>query len=552
MEKELFWADKIAELITNRKKYNYVNKKVISPKQFTIKSSTSISGVPHIGNASDVIRHYAVVKALKDKGKNVNFIWVAEDMDALRKVPASIPKEFKKYLGMPVADIPCPNNCCKNYTHHFSNLFVESLKDFGIKVNFLSTADTYRKGEFTPFIKKVFEKIDVIKNILNKSRQTALGKDWNPWKPICQNCGKLMTTKTIGNDKNSLKYSCEEYEFKPFGEKTYTKLKGCGYKGESDIENGNGKLLWRVEWGMLWAAWKVVFEGAGKEHFMPSGSFWSAGEITEKVFEWPEPYPGKNSIQPYEYITINGEKMSASKGNVVATWDWTNFSPPQILKLIFLKKPNKVRDFSYQKIPEYVDEYDRLQRIYFGIEKIENEKELEHLKRLYEMTEIKIPEKIHLNIPFVFASMIAQIAPEDKMLEKAISLLQSTGHVSGKMTEKDKKTINFRLQLAKKWVEKYADERYKIELVEKPILTDLSEKQKQGLKILAEELGKKTFNEQELYNRFYKLSEEVKIEPKELFSAVYKVLLNKNFGPRLAPFILTIGQKKVAKKLASL
>src|SRR3989344_7351628 len=105
-EKSLFWTDQLADLIIKRSKYNHIDKKFINPKILTIKSSTSISGVPHIGNASDVIRHNAVVQALQDKGKKVRFIWVAEDMDPWRKVPSGIPEKFSKYIGMPVSSLP--------------------------------------------------------------------------------------------------------------------------------------------------------------------------------------------------------------------------------------------------------------------------------------------------------------------------------------------------------------------------------------------------------------------------------------------------------------
>jgi len=429
MEKK-FWADKLAEDIIKREKYNYLDKKVKKTKKYAIKSSTSISGVPHIGNASDVIRHDAVVRALKDIGKNVRFIWVAEDMDALRKVPAGIPASFKKYLGMPVADVPCPEGCCKNYSEHFSNLFIDSLKEFGTFPEKLSTASHYRSGKFYEWIKKVLENVDKIKEIWNKSRATPLPDDWNPWKPVCENCGKLMTTRVTAMNGDIVSYVCEDYNFKPFGEKAYTKLKGCGHKGESDIKKGNGKLLWRVEWAMLWDFWKINLEGAGKEHFMPSGSFWTAGEICEKIFNWPEPYPSKNPLQPYEYLTIDGKKMSASVGNVVSTWDWPSFAPPQVLRLIFLKRMKTVRDFSYTKIPEYVDEYDRLQRIYFGSEN------QEQLKRLYEMIETKIPKKLPQQVPFYFAAMISQICKPEERLERAIELLKFTGHVKGSLTKK--------------------------------------------------------------------------------------------------------------------
>lgn len=540
---EVFWSDEIASLILERKKYNHIDKKIVLPKTFVIKSSTSISGVPHIGNASDVIRNDAVVRSLKERGADVKFIWVAEDMDALRKVPAGIPKSFDNYLGMPVADIPCPEGCHKTYTEHFCTKFVESLKNFGTYPEHLSTSKEYRAGNFSKWIKIIFENLDEVKEILNKSRKIPLPEDWNPWKPVCENCGKLMTTKVIGMDNGIVKYSCEDYQFKPFEEEAYTKLKGCGFKGESDMKNG--KLLWRVEWGMLWAYWKVIFEAAGKEHFMPGGSFWSAGEICEKLFDWPEPYPGKNYIQPYEYLTVSGKKMSASIGNVVATWEWPTFAPPQILRMIFLKRPNRVRDFSYEYIPKYVDEFYKLQRIYF--DKEEDDKE-DFSKRLYVMSEVEVPEKMPAQISFDYAALVSQLVPKEKMLEKAIELFKSTGHL--KKVE-DENRIKEILSMAKNWAERYGGETYKIKILEKAPKEELSEKQKQALKILANDL-KNDLTEEELYKRFFEIKKEIEIDSKDFFKAIYLVLLGKPWGPRLAPFILIIGREKVRKLLETI
>ena len=340
-----------------------------------------------------------------------------------------------------------------------------------------------------------------------------------------------------------MKYSCEDYQFKPFGEKAYTKLKGCGFRGESDTKNG--KLLWRVEWAMLWNHWKINFEGAGKEHFMPGGAFWSAGEICEKIFDWPEPYPGKNYMQPYEYLTISGKKMSASVGNVIATWEWPKYAPPQVLRLIFLKKPNRVRDFSYEDIPKYVDEFYKLQRIYFGME--EDNKE-EFSKRLYVMSEVGIPEKIPAQIPFDYAAMISQLVPKDKLLEKAIQLFKSTGHLKN---DYDKERIKEIIEMASSWSERYGGDSYKIKLLDKPspdILNKLSDKQKDAIRMLSDYLkGERT--EEEIYKKLFEIIKESGVSSKEFFRVVYMVLLGKPWGPRLAPFILIIGRDRIRKNL---
>lgn len=548
----MFWSDRIARLLIERKKYNYIDKPVKKPKQFVIKSSTSISGVPHIGNASDVIRHDAVVRSLEELGEKVRFIWVSEDMDPLRKVPAGIPLKFKKYLGMPVSSLPCPFGCCESYVKHFDRLFIESLHEhFGTKPELLSTTDAYKSGEFYPYVKLALKNIDVIKAILNKNRTTPLPKLWSPLKPVCENCGKIITTRIKDVEEDVVTYTCEDYSFREFGEKAYTKVTGCGYKGDCDISKGNYKLLWSVEWGAEWPLWKVNFEGAGKEHFMPGGSFWRAGEICERVFDWPEPYPGRNEIQPYEYILVNGEKMSASKGNVVATWEWPEFAPPEILRMLLLKRPNRTRGFSYQKIPDLVDEFDELKEVYYGKKIVKNEKEERDMKRLYEMSVVKKEDEYTPNISFRFASMIVQIIPNSTgdSFQKVLELLQRTGQIQ-RFDKKTKENILKRLKQAENWVKNYAPESMRIKPIERiteRIINILDEKQKIALKLLGEFL-KSSRTDGEIWSEIRNISEKIGIERKKIFDAAYLVLLGKTHGPRLVPFVQTLDKEFVVKR----
>lgn len=536
MTKDIFWADQLADLIIRRGKYNYLDKEFKNPKILTIKSSTSISGLPHIGNASDVIRHDAVVRALKDKGKKVDFIWVAEDMDPWRKVPVGIPKNYSKYIGMPVSSLPDPDGCCKSYVEHFVKLFLSSLKDnFGTNPKFVSTTESYKKGVFYKQIKKCLENLEEIKEILAKYREKELPEKYSLWKPVCDKCGKIITTRITDLNKEGVYYQCLDYEFREFGKKAYNKVKGCKHKGFSDIKKGNGKLLWVAEWAAEWAAWKIVLEGAGKEHFMPTSSFWRAGEICERILDWIEPYPGKNPIQPYEYLTINGEKMSASKGNVVATWEWSNFAPAELLRFTFLKKPNKQRDFKYADIPKMVDELDKFESIYFDLRKIENKKELIDAKRLFELSSIKKPGKYSYPISFNFLAMLTQIYPDFK---KAKLILEKLGH-----KVKDEKFIEKRFEMAKNWFKEYASEDMKFKL-QKEIKVKLSGKEKEALSLLSEIL-RKELNEKELFEEFYNICKKVNLEPKEFFKAAYRILINKDKGPRLASLILVIGKEKV-------
>jgi len=58
--------------------------------------------------------------------------------------------------------------------------------------------------------------------------------------------------------------------------------------------------------------------------------------------------------------------------------------------------------------------------------------------------------------------------------------------------------------------------------------------------------------EEKLFNEFYEISKEVGIPPKEFFGIVYKVIIGKTKGPRLADLIFSIGKEKIIKLLGQI
>ncbi|NVM01045.1 MAG: lysine--tRNA ligase [Candidatus Helarchaeota archaeon] len=568
------WADKLAKKLIEREKYNYIDKKI--PKTpHSIKSSTSISGVPHIGNACDVFRAEAVVKALRDSGeKNIKFFWVTEDSDPFRKVPAGIPKEFKKYLGKPVSDLPCPEGCCDNYSDHFVNLFVNSLKDnFGVKMEVYSTTKYYRAGKFYNEIKIALEKVKKLREIINKYRNPAnpLPENWIPWQPICDNCGKIITTRMKKIDGDNVTYSCEDYQFK------HATVKGCGHEGVSDIKKGFGKLGWKTEWAAEWHIWDVTFEPFGKEHGVNCphegygpvgvGSFWVAGTISELIYDWPEPCPTKasNDLQPYEYILIGKEKMSASKGNIISTWDWPSLAPPETLKLFFLRKPNSQTNImSLQKlknmykmiddhndIPKLIFDFEKLTKIYYGLEKDERK---DYNIRLYELIQIKkISDKMPYFLPFRFAIDISQLEallPHKQILEKSRDMISRTYNkrvINGEI----KTIINDTLNRARYWINNFAPEKLKFDFSEEKLL-ELKNKftaDQKSVLIQVEKLVQKDvdWDDQELQNQLFTIGKSLG-NPKKFFETIYLALIGRKSGPRLAPLLLLLDKNWIINR----
>lgn len=534
----LFWADQKAKKILERKRFQFLDKPVPKLKIYTIKTSASLSGVLHIGRLSDTIRGESVYRALKDAGAKARLIWVAEDMDPMRKVPKGVPKKFEKYIGVPVTDVPDPFGCHKSYAEHFVSEYFKVIDEF-VSANMpkFSMRKEYKKGSFRPYIKRIMERMDKVIGIQNKYRTNPLKKGWSPWQPICENCGKIITPKITGYENRTVFYKCEDYSFEK------TTAKGCGYEGENNPLKGNGKLVWKSEWAMQWAYWKVVSEGAGKEYQVPMSAWWVNAEIVEKIYGFPMPVPIF-----YEHILIDGKKMSASLGNVVYPKDWLKVAPPELLRFFYNKKLMKMRSFSWSELPKLYDDYQHYQNVYFGKEKIKNKREREHMKRLFEISQKGKPFLV--KIPFDFASMIAQIVPEKEWKRKGLEILKRTGHIK-KVSREEEKCIVFLFRYAKNWIRKYMPENERICLVKevsKEIKSKLSRVQKNAVKELAEALGGE-MDETEIYNILWKIAERNNLKPPEFFEAVYLVLLGRRRGPRLAPFIVMVGKEKIIKLL---
>lgn len=531
-EEWVFWTDGIAKETVGMKKFRYLDKPVPKFKKFVVKSAASISGVLHIGRLSDTIRCEAVHRSLIDSGFKSDFIWTADNVDPLRKIPKGVPESYKQYIGTPLTDIPDSDGCHKSYEEHHRSLYLEVIDKFiQSKMKIFSMREEYIKGSFKKEIKKILGNVDTIVEIQNNNRpkDDPLPKDWSPWQPICKGCGKIITARVMKIEKGKVHYVCKDYSFK-----TQT-AKGCGYEGIDDPMKGNGKLVYKSELAAQLYHWKVRSEGYGKEYIVPGSAFWINQEILEKVLGFP-------SIIPifYEHLIIDGKKMSASIGNVVYPHDWLEVATPELLRLLFLKDPMRERNFRWSDIPNMNDEYDNLEKIYYGVKKMESERDRTNSKRLYEMLQIKsINKKYKPVAPFTFFIEIAKILPEKNQLKFILHRLKESGHLE-ESNEKIEKTIMHRLELAKSWYQKYGEEKtMKIEiegkyktLIEK--LIEIIEREKDGEKI---------------QTAVFEIAKSHNIKPIEFFKVIYRILLNSDRGPRLGNYILERGKSEVIKKL---
>ncbi|MEM1538077.1 MAG: lysine--tRNA ligase [Candidatus Nezhaarchaeales archaeon] len=504
----------------------------------TVESGTSISGPAHIGNACDVLYAEAVCREVRLRGGEAISIWVADDLDPLDSIPYPLPEdELKKYLGKPYINIPDPYRCCQSWAQHFTLEFVNSLERMGLEPIVKSGYSMYRDGTYLPYIRLSLREADKIKELLRRISGMHKPRAWLPYMPICANCGNIATTLAYGYEGDKVLYGCEL---------DVGYAKGCGYRGEVDVKLGQGKLQWRVEWAARWSAFGVTVEPFGKEHAAAGGSYDTSSVIVREVFKGEPPIP-----LIYEHVMINGRKMSKSKGNILTPRQWFEVAPPETLRFFFFRVyPAKHKDLRMNEVPRLVEEFERAERIYYGVDELVDEKVNVHLKRSYELSIIGKPAPtLPIRLPYDLAVTLIQVY-RDITLEKVIDVLKRTGRLYRDLTADEVEALKLRLRQAEAWLKKYAPETVKFKLLDdvsrvKNLLTD---KQKEALMKVASILKGGDWLPRELNTKFFEVSRSLGLPPPSFFEAAYLTLIGATSGPWLANFVLALGKDFVAKR----
>jgi lysyl-tRNA synthetase class 1 len=515
----MHWIDQVARALLRRR------------REHVIASGISISGHVHIGHCNDVFIADGIRRAVEEQGGKAEAIWYADDFDPMRRIPWPLPEDYKEYLGMPYVSIPSPDPKYKNFVDYFARPFLESLKDFGIRVKVYWGSEVYRSGRMTDLIRTSLERADEIKDILDRYREKPLPEGWLPYDAVCSNCGRLATTRAYSWHDNYVEYVCEGCDY----------VAGCGHKGEADYARGEGKLTWRVEWPARWKLLGVTCEPFGKDHAVVGGSYDTGKLIAEQIFGCDAPYP-----VPYEWVSLRGRRMSSSKGVVFTLPQWLEIAEPELLRyFIFRSKPMKAKEFD-PGLPllDFYDEYDLMEGVYFGKVKPSGRREGQ-LKRIYELSQTGEPPEVQpQRVSFRFAAVLSQVMRD---AEHATRVLTSRKMLTSP-SKSDIELAILRLGRARNWVEKYAPDRLRFKVSETlppGVKQMLTKGQKEGLRQLAIDLSERDYAPVELHNHIYELAEKIGVRPSELFKAIYLVLIGRDSGPRAGNFISALDREFV-------
>lgn len=515
------WADVIAEEV------------LAKGRKHLVATGITPSGHIHIGNMREVVTADVAYRALVDKGADAEFIYIADTYDPLRKVYPFLDESYAQHVGKPLSEIPCPCGEHRSYSEHFLEPFIGALEHLGIHPRVYRADELYKEGVYVDAIKQALIKKDEIAAILQKLSGKIPADTWNPFNPICDECGKINTTIVTGFDLNAenVDYECT-----------------CGNSGTVPMKGG-GKLTWRVDWPARWKALGVTVEPYGKDHASRGGSYDTGVAIAREIFGYVAPYP-----IVYEWIMLGKQgAMSSSTGVVVSIADMLKVVPPEVLRYLIIRtKPEKhIRFDPALPLLTLVDEFERLHS---------SDKATSYDSRIIELSHAA--GLCHTDIPFKHMTTIYQVAAGD--FARILDIVRRAGYDTS-----SEKCIRELVDNVGNWLEMYAPDNAKFSVQDElPVsAAQLNDLQRAFLSSLAAILDMSgELNGEAYHNLVYSAKEagselntkiadalnvdavSLEINPKELFKAIYISVLGQASGPKAGWFLSSLEKDFLARR----
>ncbi|HBB31572.1 MAG TPA: lysine--tRNA ligase [Cyanobacteria bacterium UBA8803] len=519
----MFWADKIA---------------ADAQGDQVVNDSKTPSGRVHVGSLRGVVIHDVIYRALKHAGKPVKFLYGVDDYDALDTVPKYLDREkFSPYLGFPLCNVPSPGETASDYASYFMDEFLEVFNYLGIRPEVYYLRDLYRSGKLNPYIDIFLKNAHLVREAYKEVSKAERPNNWYPFQVVCEKCGKIATTVTTDYNGSEVFYTC-----KP---EATDWVKGCGHSGWVSPFDGNGKLPWKVEWVAKWELLGVTIEMAGKDHSQKGGSRDVANAICRKVLKKQPPFHS-----PYEFILVNGTKMSSSKGVGSSAKEIAELLPAELLRFLMLRtQPRTVINFApnYETVTRLLRDYDTLIGKYQT--QLESNPEPAKLPEdLMPLFYAQCGDEIRPYHPFDFSTLISLLQIPHLDIKKEVEQRSNQA-----LSDFDSEIVNQRIATAKKWLQDYADEEEKLVLYLERVPEKAGELTQEQVAYLEKLIGNlanvEAWGSEELQTTLFSTSKEVEIQQSIAFKAVYLSFLGKERGPKAGALLSYLDRDFVITRL---
>jgi lysyl-tRNA synthetase class 1 len=514
----MFWTEEIATRVTGAQIVN---------------DSKTPSGRVHVGALRGVLIHDAIFRTLRDKGIEARYLFGVDDYDPVDEIPKGEDAHFGQYIGRPLCNTPAPHGGEGDMAEYYMREFWQVFEELGVKVERYRMRDIYRAGQFNEPIDKILRHAADVRRVYKQVSGSEQPEHWFPFQVICENCGRIATTEVNAYDGTLVSYRCLTTKVVNTKENLG---RGCGHEGKVSPFNGNGKLPWKLEWVAKWVQFPVTIEGAGKDHSTKGGSRDVSEACLQAIYGTPPPLR-----VPYEFFLVGGAKMSSSKGVGASARDMANLLPPEVLRFLMIRtKPNTTVSFGKrddkeltaeaaakkgaideETIVKVFNEFDRYQA------RVTHEKTANADETcIYKLCELT-PEGDYFNANFQVVAALVQM-PHLDVVE------QITKRKGSPLTEVERKHLDQRIASAKLWLENYAGEDDKTRLQETlpARAQELGVVQRAFLQRLAAALPGTKWEDDVLQSKVFEVARLTPIEQPVAFKAIYRVLLDKEAGPK--------------------
>lgn len=479
--------------------------------EILIESGSSPSGTYHLGHLRELVTCDAILLECKRRGREARHIQFVDDLDAFRKVPLNFPSEFEKYLGVPLCDMPAPDDPSSTTADYFLQGLIDACDILGVEVEYIRAHEKYREGFYVPAIERSLERIAEAKKALETISGRELDEHWSPIQVMDEN-GRLKKRAFVRLDKDA---------------KTIVYKDADNNEQTVNYDDGKVKLDWRLDWPGRWWLQQVMVEPSGRDHMTKGGSYDTGVQIMEDVYEAEPPY-----AVAYDFINMVGDnkKMSASKGTGLDAVQGAQLMPPEVVRYFILRSPASKRLY-FDPINGVVQLMDEFAAFAAKEDKTEEEQQLWYICTRNADSSARSVSQVP------FSHLVTSYQASLKDVEKTLEVIGRTEHSN--VAEEEADIIKAELTFIDRWLEHNAPEEVKFSLIDLSEVTQLSDAQKSYLAQLAEAIASAPEDADGMWfhQLIYGFKESSELEPKELFITVYQVLIGKNSGPRAGWFL---------------
>lgn len=472
-----------------------------------VSSGVSPSGTYHLGTLREVLTAEIILREVKRRGRNAVHYHVVDDLDIFRKVPVDVDASFEQYLGKPLCDVPAPDGSDRSYADYFLADLLVAAKGLHLELEVIRAHEKYRSGYFVPVIEQALGNIETIKTVLRDISGRELGDQWSPVQVIED--GYLKNRRFISIQKDTQEITYEDKDGQP---------RTVSYA------HGEVKLNWRIDWPARWSMLDVQAEPFGRDHATKGGSYDTGVELVKQVFGAQPPLP-----VPYNFINKTGDtkKMSKSAGDTITAADLLKLLPAEVVWFFVMRySPDKLLTFdSGPTLMRLVDEFGELLA---KPDKSASEQQLLAicLQGVEQQTVSRIP----------FTHLVASYQAALKDADKTIEVIARTEYADIAQAEAD--IIRNELRFIDEWLRVSAPDDVKFELSDSVDDAQFSEMQKAFFAGLAEKVSVAPLDADGSY--FHEAIYAFKTDemgPKDLFQALYSLIIGKTSGPRAGWFL---------------